>query len=165
MGVAAIFAWLYMLWFLLGFRLTGPFVIMLWHMLVSDVIRFFALHGVFMMGFAEAFYVLTGKGGWSEFTAHIQECFVLALNGSDLQANDDAEFPVFVVSLITFYVVVASVILLNLLVAMMVRAHTRSRAQNCGAMGHVYVHGAAGRYHEPCIPGPSTSSSRSVIQP
>lgn len=41
-----------MLYFCLGYPLTGQYVVAIYKMLVTDVARFTILYGVFLMGFA-----------------------------------------------------------------------------------------------------------------
>jgi len=55
-SVALILGWMYMLFFLLAFRRTGPFVVMIWHMLKTDVFRFVIIYGVFLAAFTSAFF-------------------------------------------------------------------------------------------------------------
>ena len=42
--------------FVMAFRLTGPFVVMIYEMLFNDVLRFFIIYGVFLAAFSQAFF-------------------------------------------------------------------------------------------------------------
>ncbi len=58
LALASIAGWTYMLFFLMAFRLTGPFVVMIHQMLFNDVLRFVIIYSVFLAGFSQAFFVL-----------------------------------------------------------------------------------------------------------
>lgn len=62
-AVASIIGWGYMLFFVMAFRLTGPFVVMIYQMLFNDVLRFFIIYAVFLAGFSQAFFVLFDNNG------------------------------------------------------------------------------------------------------
>ncbi|KAF1793763.1 Ankyrin repeat-containing domain [Phytophthora cactorum] len=57
-AVALIFSWFYMFFFLLGFRTTGPFVIMILRMIAHDIVRFFLVYSAVLVGFSQAIYVV-----------------------------------------------------------------------------------------------------------
>jgi len=58
MSIATLFAWINILWFLLGFQSTGPFVIMMQKMVVSDMRTFCVISAVFVGAFAQSFTLL-----------------------------------------------------------------------------------------------------------
>lgn len=41
-----------------GFKTVGPFVVMIYRMVVGDLIRFVSIYLVFVMGFAQAYYII-----------------------------------------------------------------------------------------------------------
>ena len=43
----------YALFFCRGFKLTGPFVIMIYRMMAADLLRFVIIYIIFVMGFAQ----------------------------------------------------------------------------------------------------------------
>ena len=43
----------YFLFFCRGFKLTGPFVIMIYRMMAADLLRFCVIYIIFVMGFAQ----------------------------------------------------------------------------------------------------------------
>ena len=43
----------YALFFCRGFKLTGPFVIMIYRMMAADLLRFVIIYLIFVMGFAQ----------------------------------------------------------------------------------------------------------------
>lgn len=63
LAVASILGWGYMLFFVMAFRLTGPFVVMINQMLFNDVLRFLTIYGVFLAAFSQAFFILFGYNG------------------------------------------------------------------------------------------------------
>jgi hypothetical protein len=52
-----------MLSFVLAFRFTGPFVVMIYKMLLNDVLRFCIIYAVFLVGFSQAFFILFDVSG------------------------------------------------------------------------------------------------------
>lgn len=66
LAIASIIGWGYMLFFVMAFRLTGPFVVMIYEMLFNDVLRFFIIYAVFLVGFSQAFFVLYDNNGKTE---------------------------------------------------------------------------------------------------
>jgi len=61
-ALASVTGWAYMMFFLLGDKDTGPFVVMLYEMLVKDITRFISVYSVFLFGFAQAFFIFTMAG-------------------------------------------------------------------------------------------------------
>ncbi|KAG5878666.1 hypothetical protein JTB14_015599 [Gonioctena quinquepunctata] len=48
----------YFLFFCRGFKTVGPFVVMIYRMVMGDLIRFASIYLVFVMGFSQAFYII-----------------------------------------------------------------------------------------------------------
>jgi hypothetical protein len=63
LAIASILGWGYMLFFVMAFRLTGPFVVMIYEMLLNDVLRFCIIYVVFLAGFSQTFFVLFEQNG------------------------------------------------------------------------------------------------------
>ena len=63
LAVASLIGWIYMLFFIMPFRFTGPFVIMLYKMLFNDVLRFCIIYTIFLAGFSQAFFILSNNHG------------------------------------------------------------------------------------------------------
>ncbi len=63
LAIASILGWSYMLSFVLAFRFTGPFVVMIYKMLLNDVLRFCIIYGIFLIGFSQAFFVVFDDSG------------------------------------------------------------------------------------------------------
>jgi hypothetical protein len=130
LAVASILGWSYMLSFVLAFRFTGPFVVMIYKMLLNDVLRFCIIYGVFLIGFSQAFFVLFDNSGmknkillrfilfylgFSGFLISVQQCFFRMLGDFDVENYiGNVRF-----TLIVTYVIIVTILLLNLLIAMM----------------------------------------------
>ncbi|KAJ9448389.1 hypothetical protein DIPPA_16327 [Diplonema papillatum] len=127
---SAMCLWIYVLWLLLGFRITGPFVIMVWKMLRSDMIRFLLIFGSFLFGFAQTFFILLNESGLEQFMRRVHHCFVALLGQADLSHHEDSNrFPILTTGLLLSYVLLVSVLLLNLLVAMMSSTYTEIQGE------------------------------------
>jgi hypothetical protein len=78
-SIAGLLAYIYMLFFFLGFRLTGPFIVIVGRMASVDLVRFFLLFSVFLFGYSQAFYVLFEDQGVLAFVERIRLCFMVIL--------------------------------------------------------------------------------------
>ncbi|CAF4382139.1 unnamed protein product, partial [Rotaria sordida] len=67
LALVSIIGWGYMLFFVMAFQLTGPFVFMISEMLFHDVLRFCIIYMVFLAGFSQAFFVLFNNNGFGGF--------------------------------------------------------------------------------------------------
>ena len=76
LAIAAILGWGYLLFFVMAFRLTGPFVVMIYQMLFNDVLRFCIIYMVFLAGFSQAFFILFDYNGRNKST----EKMILSFN-------------------------------------------------------------------------------------
>ena len=63
LALASIIGWSYLLYFLMAFRLTGPFVVMIYQMLFNNILRFSIIFMIFLIGFSQAFFVLFEYNG------------------------------------------------------------------------------------------------------
>jgi len=70
LAIASLLGWGYVLFFVMAFRLTGPFVVMIYEMLLNDVLRFFIIYVVFLVGFSQTFFVLFDYNGIQTFRFH-----------------------------------------------------------------------------------------------
>ncbi|XP_019698427.1 transient receptor potential cation channel subfamily V member 5 [Harpegnathos saltator] len=48
----------YFLFFCRGFKTVGPFVVMIYRMIMGDLLRFVSIYLVFVMGFSQAYYII-----------------------------------------------------------------------------------------------------------
>ena len=89
-------------------------------MLSKDVFRFLSVYAVFLVGFSHAFFVLDSKQvGWFGLTSGLLKLFQTTLGDFELDEAGDGTGTAFVtVFLIVAFVVIVTVVLLNLLIAM-----------------------------------------------
>jgi len=130
-SVAVMLIYLYAMTLLLGFRLTGQFVIMIYQMLRNDVLRFCMVFFLFIMGFGTSFLALQSVpypapvSGWSQMFQNLYGMFQLIAGGVDftfagaVSQSWNGFFNGVGTVLQVFYAVVMSIMLLNLLIAMM----------------------------------------------
>ncbi|CAF1277507.1 unnamed protein product [Adineta steineri] len=119
LAIASILGWGYMLFFVMAFRLTGPFVVMIWEMLCNDVLRFFIIYAVFLAGFSQSFFILFDNNGFPGFLVSVKQSFLGMLGDFDLDAYSDTSYHYVSVTLLISYIIVVTILLLNLLIAMM----------------------------------------------
>jgi len=127
-AIAVLFGWGYTLSLLLGFPLTGPFVIMVYKMIVTDVARYIIIYLVILMGYSSAFYAIAdpkewGKGEWDGmFYDCVVALFLCMLGDVDFDGMAEttrSEYVWLSSILLLSYVIVITILLLNLLIAMM----------------------------------------------
>jgi len=153
LSLCSLAAWINLLWFLLGWRSTGPFVIMLQKMVVSDMRTFCLIAAVFVGAFAQSFNLLrdktetdpvfvnfqrsgnlteallqsdaTDSSIYSSFShdgifSRVEELICAMLGEFDLQEyRSSSTHPYLATNFILIYVVLLSVVLVNMLVAKM----------------------------------------------
>eukprot|EP00004_Rigifila_ramosa_P007689 TRINITY_DN1882_c0_g1_i1.p1 TRINITY_DN1882_c0_g1~~TRINITY_DN1882_c0_g1_i1.p1 ORF type:complete len:872 (-),score=247.67 TRINITY_DN1882_c0_g1_i1:13-2559(-) len=124
LSVASVFGWMYMCFFLLGWKLTGPFVVMIGKMVTTDVVRFFLIYISFLLGFTQAFLLLfneyDGTGGmFNIFGKRLSESFFMLLGQVNIDDYASTEWPVVSIGLLIIYIAINIILLLNLLIAMM----------------------------------------------
>jgi len=131
--------YLYATTLLLGFKLTGQFVIMIAKMLKQDVARFMLVYAVFLLGFATAMLALQSFPnptqlpgpnqitGWNQFFEFdVFNLFLFLIGNAQISGWDsivDQGWGGFFIAvcgiLIVVYSILVIVMLLNLLIAMM----------------------------------------------
>eukprot|EP00756_Hemistasia_phaeocysticola_P007613 Hpha_TRINITY_DN14334_c0_g1::TRINITY_DN14334_c0_g1_i2::g.86661::m.86661/K04974/TRPV5; transient receptor potential cation channel subfamily V member 5 len=124
LAVAALALCSYHLLLMLAFKTTGPFIIMIVKMLISDMAKFMVIFIVFLSGFAQAFHIIFDQSGegWMVFLNQLREGFEVLLGEADLKDCLDPEktsVPIAAYFLQVLYVVIVTILLVNLLIAMM----------------------------------------------
>ncbi|CAF3001819.1 unnamed protein product [Rotaria socialis] len=119
LAIASLLGWGYMLFFVMAFRLTGPFVVMIYEMLFNDVLRFCIIYVVFLIGFSQTFFILFDYNGFTGFLTSVKQCFLGMLGDFDLDSYAETKHSYISVTFLLFYIIVVTILLLNLLVAMM----------------------------------------------
>lgn len=126
LALAALLVWGSLLRFLLGFSNTGHLVVMVWMILGSDLVTFAYLTSVFVMGFCLAVFISTtepAERNPSLFTSHLFDFFHMIIAGFDKDAHQGKGS--LVISLLIVYSIMATVLLLNILIAMMNDTYNR----------------------------------------
>eukprot|EP00997_Jenningsia_sp_PLL12_P002216 NODE_1376_length_1182_cov_38.347749_g1131_i0.p1 GENE.NODE_1376_length_1182_cov_38.347749_g1131_i0~~NODE_1376_length_1182_cov_38.347749_g1131_i0.p1 ORF type:complete len:274 (-),score=50.08 NODE_1376_length_1182_cov_38.347749_g1131_i0:198-1019(-) len=107
----------YLMYFLLGFEMTGPFVVMIFRMIFSDMARFVVIYGFMLVSYSTAFMVLgAGKLSYSEC---ISSCWKATLGDMNWDFLEEVTWPNVAIVLFYFWIVISCWLLVNLLVAMM----------------------------------------------
>ncbi|CAF3990054.1 unnamed protein product, partial [Rotaria sp. Silwood1] len=119
LAFTSLIGWGYMFFFIMPFRFTGPFVIMIYKMLFNDVLRFCIIYIIFLAGFSQSFFILFNENGFQGYISSIKQCFLGLLGDFDLDYYVGGKYPLTSVALLVLYVVVITILLLNLLIAMM----------------------------------------------
>lgn len=121
LALSAVASWIYLLWFLLGHQKTGHLVVMIWTILTGDMVIFGAVASVFLVGFSVAFFVsLTEKQdrGFSVFLSQLIDCYHMMTSGG-FEKDAYHESGSVLMTLFIAYSVLVTILLLNLLIAMM----------------------------------------------
>lgn len=119
-----------------GFKSVGPFVVMIYRMVMGDLIRFVSIYVVFVMGFAQAYYIIylsfdnpTTPDGIDDTESNpvpspmesIVAMFLMSLTnfgdyfGTMERTNHELEGKI----LFVVFMVIVAVLLVNMLIAMM----------------------------------------------
>lgn len=125
----------YYLFFCRGYKTVGPFVTMIYNMIVGDLLRFVTIYLVFVMGFSQAYYCIyrsysNPDGSTNPMETPIQSIllmFVASLsNFSDLYSNLRFTKQRLVGQILfILYMVIAAILLINMLIAMMGNTYQR----------------------------------------
>ncbi|CAF4156657.1 unnamed protein product [Rotaria sordida] len=115
----SLMGWGYMFFFIMPFRFTGPFVIMIYKMLFNDVLRFCIIYVIFLAGFSQSFFILFNENGLEGYISSIKQCFLGLLGDFDIDHYAGGQYPKTSITLLIFYIVIITILLLNLLIAMM----------------------------------------------
>jgi len=85
-------------------------------MLKTDVFRFVIIYGVFLAAFTSAFFVIYDHSGVDDFIAILKKVVEAEFDSTELMGGNH---PIVAVILLIAYVVTVTVLLINLLIAMM----------------------------------------------
>lgn len=130
LAAAFLFAWFHCTQLFMGFKSIGHFIIMTYEIVEHDVRPFAFILAIFIVSFSTAVYVVqrpSADRSLIDFNAQLLSCFEWLTNGgfeSDV-ARDSPRSAVVVVLLLASFTVLGSVVLLNLLVAMMGDTYAR----------------------------------------
>ncbi|KAJ6649472.1 Transient receptor potential cation channel subfamily V member 5, partial [Pseudolycoriella hygida] len=126
----------YFLFFCRGFKTVGPFVVMIYRMVMGDLLRFVSIYLVFVMGFAQSYFIIflsfdnpaTPEGIDDSETNPVPSAmesivamFLMSLTnfgdyyGTMERTNHEMEAKI----LFVIFMVIVAVLLVNMLIAMM----------------------------------------------
>jgi hypothetical protein len=112
-AIASVLGWGSMSYYLLGFRLTGPFIVMVLQMIIGDIRKFGVVLLIVFAAFAQAFFILHEHQGVQGFVDSLKDTFNLMFSPE----LPESESPM-IHGFYLIYVVLVPVLLLNLLVAL-----------------------------------------------
>eukprot|EP01002_Notosolenus_urceolatus_P013748 NODE_468_length_2063_cov_12.970209_g369_i0.p1 GENE.NODE_468_length_2063_cov_12.970209_g369_i0~~NODE_468_length_2063_cov_12.970209_g369_i0.p1 ORF type:complete len:666 (+),score=206.96 NODE_468_length_2063_cov_12.970209_g369_i0:232-1998(+) len=120
----------YLFFFFLGFELTGAYVVMVARMIFSDLARFTSAFLTVVVGFATAFMLLfQSKSSIEDYLLTLRDVFLMAVGQIDPTQFEDCHDPVFCTILMCLYIIIVTVLLLNLLIATMSNTYAEELSQ------------------------------------
>ncbi|XP_067949715.1 transient receptor potential cation channel subfamily V member 5-like [Watersipora subatra] len=122
------------LFFCRGFKMVGPFVTMIYKMLVGDLLRFFTIYFIFLIGFSQSMYVIHVNYNHPEnkttpFTnppEALMGMFYMSM-GEFITMYEDLKYTTHEIMgkvVFVFYMILVTLLLINMLIAMMGNTYT-----------------------------------------
>ncbi|KAF6022629.1 Nan [Bugula neritina] len=126
---------MHFLFFCRGFKMVGPFVTMIYKMLVGDLLRFFTIYLIFLIGFSQAMYIVHinfeptetyQDTPFSSPTEALMGMFYMSM-GEFIVMYDTLNYtghPTMGKVVFIFYMILVTLLLINMLIAMMGNTYT-----------------------------------------
>jgi len=121
-AVSAMIWWAYYILFARGFKLMGPYIIMIFRMVSGDFFRFGVMYAGTLMGFSEAFFILFRAElpeFWGDSRLSVKNTCLILFGGYDWSNWDATSNPDVGIGIMIIFNFITVVLLLNLLIAMM----------------------------------------------
>lgn len=126
----------YFLFFCRGFKTVGPFVVMIYRMIMGDLLRFVSIYLVFVMGFSQSYYIIylsfdnpltpdgiddTVSNPMPNPTESIMAMFLMSLTtfGDYYAAFETTEHGLEAKICFVIFMAIVAILLVNMLIAMM----------------------------------------------
>ncbi|CAL7934732.1 unnamed protein product [Xylocopa violacea] len=126
----------YFLFFCRGFKTVGPFVVMIYRMIMGDLLRFVSIYLVFVMGFSQAYYIIflsfdnpNTPEGIDDSVSNpmpspaesIMAMFLMSMTnfGDYYGAFERTQHEIEAKLLFVLYMAIVAILLVNMLIAMM----------------------------------------------
>ncbi|KAK6194673.1 hypothetical protein SNE40_000264 [Patella caerulea] len=125
MGIFAILGTApYFLFFCRGFKMVGPFVVMIYNMIQGDLFRFVIIYAIFVIGFSQAMFIVFRDVESSPFNSigeSIMGMFIMSLGqfGDFYDSFSESKHQVMGKIIFLVYMVLVTLLLVNMLIAMM----------------------------------------------
>ncbi|XP_076469164.1 uncharacterized protein LOC143299692 [Babylonia areolata] len=125
--IAAPGSWFFLLFFARVARLTGPFVTMIYKMVVGDLFRFAIIYCIFLVGFTQGFFFLfrdvdsdnADVAKFSNLPETILNLFQMTLGEFKYAAFDYSRYSTLTKFVFAIFMILMPILLLNMLIAMM----------------------------------------------
>ncbi|GAB6027573.1 hypothetical protein CHUAL_001812 [Chamberlinius hualienensis] len=117
----------YFLFFCRGFKMVGPFVVMIYRMIQGDLLRFVVIYLVFVLGFSQAYYIIfqshddeKGPNYFENPVQSILSMFIMSLQefGDIYNEFDNTQLPILGKFMFMIYMALVAILLVNMLIAM-----------------------------------------------
>ncbi|XP_076091221.1 transient receptor potential cation channel subfamily V member 5-like isoform X11 [Mytilus galloprovincialis] len=117
----------YFLFFCRGFKILGPFVVMIYKMVKGDLLRFFIIYVVFIIGFSQSMYIVfrnyeeNKENPFKDPAESIMGMFMMSLGefGDYYENFEKTEHPILSKIMFAIYMILVTLLLVNMLIAMM----------------------------------------------
>ncbi|XP_043935647.1 transient receptor potential cation channel subfamily V member 6-like [Protopterus annectens] len=135
MSMALILGWMYILYFARGFKMLGPYTIIIHKIIFADVLRFIWIMIFVIFGYTSAFQIIfesqnpSGIPAFYQFPMALQSTYDLFLNVLNVPTNYNMDLPNMYILVYSSFAMLTSVLMLNLLIAMMADTYFRVARQ------------------------------------
>ncbi|XP_048774117.2 transient receptor potential cation channel subfamily V member 5-like isoform X11 [Ostrea edulis] len=121
---AILFTAPYFLFFCRGFKIVGPFVVMIYNMIAGDLLRWIIIYLVFIIGFSQAMYIIFLNIEGSPFNDPVEAImcmFMMSLGefGDYYESFSQTNHPILAKIIFMIYMIMVTLLLVNMLIAMM----------------------------------------------